>query len=84
VEGGLPAAGRPPKLGEKDLLKLEESLRKKPYWTTQEVRRLVKDEWGIELSESQVRRILRDKLGMRFSKPYALDYRRPACCRQAF
>jgi len=33
--------GRPPKLGEDDLLKLEESLRKKPYWTTQEVRRLV-------------------------------------------
>jgi hypothetical protein len=28
----------------------------------------VKDEWGIELSESQIRRILRDKLQMEFSK----------------
>ncbi|MCL0064612.1 IS630 family transposase [Dehalococcoidia bacterium] len=70
--------GRPPKLGEKDILKLEESLREQSYWTTQEARRLVNDKWGIELSQSQVRRILRDKLGMGFSKPYALDYRRPS------
>jgi transposase len=59
------------------LLKFEERLKKEPYWTTQEARRLMRDELGVSLSEAQVRRVLRGKLRMRFSKPYPLDYRRP-------
>ena len=49
----------------------------KGYWTTKEVKRLLKEIFMKELSEDQVRRILRDKLGMKLSKPYSQDYRRP-------
>ena len=69
--------GRPPKLGEKELEKLKGYLRSKPYWTTKEVKILIKERFKVEYSEDQVTRILRDKIGMRFSKPYPKDYRRP-------
>jgi len=49
----------------------------KPFWTTKEVKVLIKERFGIDISEDQVRRILRDKLEMNFSKPYPEDYRRP-------
>ena len=69
--------GRPPKLAEEDLEDLRNILESKGYWTTKEVKRLLKEIFMKELSEDQVRRILRDKLGMRLSKPYSQDYRRP-------
>ena len=69
--------GRPSRLSEEDLEKLKEKLKEKPYWTTKEVRILIKETFGIEYSEDQVARILRDKLKMHFSKPYPVDYRKP-------
>jgi transposase len=69
--------GRPPKLNKEDLEKLKEELKKKDYWTTQEVKIRLLDKFGVDLSEDQVRRILRGKMNMHFSKPYPIDYRRP-------
>jgi transposase len=69
--------GRPPKLNEEDLEKLKEELKKKDYWTTQEVKVQLLEKFGVDLSEDQVRRILRSKMNMQFSKPYPIDYRRP-------
>ena len=69
--------GRPSKLSKEGLEKLKEILKQKPYWTTKEVRILIKEKFGIEYSEDQVIRILRDKLRMHFSKPYPIDYRKP-------
>ena len=69
--------GRPPKLNKEDLEKLKEELKKKDYWTTQEVKIRLLDKFGVDLSEDQVRRILRGKMKMHFSKPYPIDYRRP-------
>jgi transposase len=69
--------GRPPKLNEDDLEKLKEELKKKDYWTTQEVKVQLQEKFGVDLSEDQVRRILRGKINMHFSKPYPIDYRRP-------
>ena len=69
--------GRPPRLPDEDLKKLEEMLKEKEYWTTKEVRGLIKERFDVDFSEDQVVRILRRKLKMHFSKPYPLDYRRP-------
>lgn len=52
-------------------------LEQKEYWTTKEVRELLRERFQVDLSEDQVVRILRGKLGMHFSKPYPVDYRRP-------
>ena len=70
-------AGRPPGLSEEDLKKLEGLLKEKEYWTTKEVRGLIKERFGVEFSEDQAVRILRHKLKLHFSKPYPMDYRRP-------
>ena len=69
--------GRPSRLSEEDLKKLKELLKEKAYWTTKEVRAVIKKFFKIEYSEDQVVRILRDKLKMQFSKPYPVDYRKP-------
>ena len=70
--------GRPAKLSENDLKRLEEILKEKDYWTTKEVRKEIIKKFGVDLSVDTVVRILRHKLGPRFSKPYPIDYRRPA------
>jgi transposase len=70
--------GRPAKLTENDLKQLEEILKKKEYWTTKEVRKEIIDKFDMDLSDDTVVRILRHELGLRFSKPYPIDYRRPA------
>jgi len=70
--------GRPAKLSENDLKHLEEILKEKDYWTTKEVRKAILDKFGVDLSDDTVVRILRHELGLRFSKPYSIDYRRPA------
>ncbi|MBK1700586.1 IS630 family transposase [Thiococcus pfennigii] len=66
--GGEP--GRPPSLDDSDLVVLEALLEERPFWQTREVRALIREHFGVELSESQVARILRAKLGMHFGKPY--------------
>jgi len=77
IKGKAPSPGRPPRLDTEKMEKLREYLKEKPYWTTKEVRLLIKEKFGVDLSEDQVRRILRDKLKMNFSKPYPEDYRKP-------
>jgi len=78
IESKKGKRGRPGRLSEEDLGRLKGLLLKeKPYWTTKEVRLLIKETFGIEYSEDQVVRILRDRLRMHFSKPYPVDYRKP-------
>ena len=45
--------------------------------STREVRRHIAEEYGMEYSEKQVHVIL-GSMGFRHSKPYPVDYRRPA------
>lgn len=69
--------GRPPTLNDADMGQLKVLLSGKDHWTTEEVRELIANTWGVTLSASQVQRILKRKLGMHLSKPYPHDYRRP-------
>jgi len=77
IKGERNRGGRPPRLSDEDLGELKELLNEGEYWTTKEVRRLIKERFGVEFSEDQVVRILRHKLRMHFSKPYPMDYRKP-------
>lgn len=78
---GLPPSprrgGRPPRLKGEDLDHLRKLLRERGFWTTKEVKLLIREEFGVQLSCDQVRRILSEKLRMRFGKPYPRDHRRP-------
>lgn len=79
-QGLLPSprrGGRPPRLKKEELDRLRRLLQGRSYWTTKEVRHLIQEEFGVQLSCAQVGRILREKLKMRFGKPYPRDYRRP-------
>jgi len=68
--------GRKRKLSDEDMERLKDLLKQKEYWTTREVRDLIKIEFGIEYTLRHITRILR-KLGMKYQKPYVNDYRRP-------
>jgi len=68
--------GRNTVLSEEDMKKLKELLQKKEYWTTKEIRVLIKTEFDREFTLRHIPRILR-KLGMTYSKPYVNDYQRP-------
>lgn len=68
--------GRPSQLSNEDKIKLKDLLSKRDDWTTKEVKKLIKDEFGSDFTEKHVRTILRD-LGLKFAKPYRYDYRRP-------
>lgn len=57
-------------------MELKEKLRAKEYWTTKEIRVMIKEGYGIEYSYEQISRILR-QMGMTLGKPYPQDYRRP-------
>jgi transposase len=69
--------GRPSKLNDGDLEKLKDVLSERSDWLTQEIRELIHEKFGVDLSLSQVGRIVK-KLDMHFSKPYPHDYRRPS------
>jgi transposase len=69
--------GRPPRLNDENMTKLEEILKSKAYWTTKEVVMEIKAHFDVDLSEDQTIKILRNKFQMLFSKPYPMDYRRP-------
>ena len=77
-EGLIPryAGGRPSKLSESQREQLKLLLKEKDSWTTDEVRLLILNEFGVEYTLKQVRIIVK-KLGMRYAKPFTLDYRRP-------
>jgi len=78
-EGLMPkyGGGRPAQLTEKEKINLKELLSKRDDWTTKEIKKLIKDKFGIEFSEKHVRTILRS-LGLKYARPYPKDYRRPA------
>ena len=68
--------GRPSKLSESQREQLKLLLKEKDSWTTDEVRLLILNEFGVEYTLKQVRIIVK-KLGMRYAKPFTLDYRKP-------
>jgi len=70
--------GRPPRLNKDNMNKLNEILKSRDYWTTKEVVAEIKTHFDVDLSDDQVIKILRNKFRMLFSKPYPMDFRRPA------
>ena len=68
--------GRPAQITDEQKKELYEILTERDDWTTKEIRKLIKDKFGIEFSEKHVRTILRS-LGLKFARPYPKDYRRP-------
>ena len=65
--------GRPAQITDKQKEELYQILTERDDWTTKEIRKLIKDKFGIEFSEKHVRTILRS-LGLKYARPY----RRPA------
>jgi len=65
-EGFIPryAGGRPSKLSKSQIEQLKLLLKEKDSWTTDEVRSLILNEFGVEYTLKQVR-IIAKKLGMR-------------------
>jgi len=68
--------GSPPKLTEEQKSQLKEQLKSKSNWLTQEIRSLIKKDFGVTYSLRHIVRILRN-FGMNYAKPYCLDYRKP-------
>lgn len=77
METGEGSPGRKAALDDSDLVTLRQLLEKQPSWTSAQVCELVKQQWDIDYSRSQIARILRNKLRMNYSKPYPHDFRRP-------
>lgn len=71
------AGGRPSKLQEEQKEQLQALLKERDDWTTNEIREHIQRAFGVEYTLKQVRIILKN-FGMRYAKPYAHDYRRPA------
>jgi len=78
VEGlkDRPIPGRKTVLNDEDMKRLRMLLEERDYWTSNQVRALIKEEFGIEFTTRHIPRILR-KLGLRYQKPFVNDYRRP-------
>ncbi|MCX8163877.1 MAG: winged helix-turn-helix domain-containing protein, partial [Aquificaceae bacterium] len=55
------------------LLKL---LKERDYWTTTQVKQLIKERFNIEYSDVHIRRTLR-AFGLLYIKPCPIDYRKP-------
>jgi len=62
--------GRKRRLEDDDLEDIKRLLKQRDYWTTEEVRDLIKREFDVEYTLRHVQRILR-KMGMSYQKPYA-------------
>lgn len=77
-EGLIPrfAGGRPPKINPEQTEHLRELLHEREHWTTEEVRNLIQEVFGVEYTLKQIRIILK-KFGMRYAKPFPRDHRRP-------
>ncbi len=56
---------------------MKDELKKRNFWTTKEVKTLIRETFEIYLSDNQIARILGEKFKMYFSKPFSMDYRRP-------
>jgi putative transposase len=77
-EGLIPrfSGGRPPALTKVQKEDLVSELRKRENWALAEVRKLIRDKYGVTYSENHVRRLLKS-FDMKHAKPYVYDYRRP-------
>jgi putative transposase len=69
-------SGRKTRLSDEDTELLTRLLKQKGYWTTRDVRALIKSEFGVEFTMRHVARLLR-KTGMSYQKPYVTDLKRP-------
>ena len=67
--------GRKERLSDWDRELLRGLLKRRDYWTTREVRALIKREFAVEFTVRHVTRILR-KMGMNYQKPYVNDLKR--------
>jgi len=70
------AGGKPSKLSDDQKEQLKKILSKRDDWTTDEIKKLISEEFMVEYSLKQIRIILR-KFGMKLAKPFPHDYRRP-------
>jgi len=70
------AGGRPSKISSEQKEHLRDLLQQRKHWTTEEVRNLIQEEFGIEYTLKQIRIILK-KSGVQYAKPFPRDYRRP-------
>jgi transposase len=79
IEGlkDLKRPGRPSVLNSDKLLKLSQILKEKAFFTTKDVKKIIFEEFGINLSLSWIAKLLRNKLNLTLSKPYILDKRKP-------
>lgn len=77
-EGLIPAfaGGAPAKLSKQEKQELEQLLKQRDDWTTQEIRQLIIDQFDVEYTPRHVRRLLKS-MGMKQGKPFQHDYRRP-------
>ena len=77
-EGSVPriGGGKPPKLSEEDMNRMSDTLKKRDYWTTEDVQSIVNGESNASFTLKHIRTILW-KMGMHYSKPYQRDYHRP-------
>jgi len=64
------------KLTSEEFTLLKDLISQKSTWTTDEVRTLIHQEFGVEYTLKQIRIILK-KLKLSYGKPFTLDYRRP-------
>ena len=72
----LPRSGRPSKLTEEQKSELKELLGMRDDWSAREVRGMIEEDYGVEMTENGVYRMLRG-WGMNLCKPYVKDGRRP-------
>ncbi|CAG1002486.1 MAG: transposase [Candidatus Methanoperedens nitroreducens] len=70
------AGGKPSKLSDDQKEQLKKILNKRDDWTTEEIKKLISDEFMVEYSLKQIRVIVRT-FGMKLAKPFPHDYRRP-------
>lgn len=75
--------GMPSTLSDVQKDDLISELRKRNNWALAEVRKLIRDRFGVSYSENHVGRMLKS-FGMKHAKPYAHDYRRPDDAEKAF
>lgn len=69
--------GKPSKMSEEQFKELERILREeKEWWTTKEVRILIKERFDILFSDDQIVRFLK-KFKMNHAKPFPHDFRKP-------
>ena len=70
------AGGKPSKLSDSQKEQLKEMLKERDDWATEDVRKLVFQEFNVEYTPKQIRVILKG-FGMNLAKPFPHDYRRP-------